>query len=309
MVLGVLKKLAGALTKTSGFFRDRFDSLLSKFKSCDNELIERIEEMLVESDVGIELAREICSELRSLNRERKIKTANEAVAFIRKQFSGILSGLDNRLAAPASPPAVIFFVGVNGSGKTTSIGKLAHKLKTSGKKPLLTACDTFRAAAVDQLEIWARRASADIVRQERGADPAAVCYDAIDKAVTKGYDYVLVDTAGRLQTKENLMRELGKLAKVVTKRLGRGPDEVLLVLDASTGQNALSQAKEFKAACSVTGIVLTKLDGTAKGGIIIAIAREFGVPVKFVGTGETIEDIDAFDRDTYLNSLFGEVRA
>lgn len=314
MIFGAVKKLAKAVAKTSGFFRSNLEKLFGVGK-VGPELLENVEGLLISSDVGAAFTSEVIEDLESRTRKQTIRTVEDAVRAIKKKFTELLGGISSELntaVAPDSNPTnlmnsltVYLFVGVNGTGKTTSIGKFAYRLKNSeNKRVMIAACDTFRAAAIEQLEIWGERAGAEVLSQKRGADPAAVCYDALDKAVSKNYDYLLIDTAGRLQTKADLMRELGKLSAVVAKKVPGAPHEVLLTIDATTGQNAVNQVREFNSFCKLSGIVLTKLDGTAKGGIIFAIAKEFGLPVKLVGTGESVDDIDIFSPEIFVNSLF-----
>lgn len=278
-------------------------NIFSGLFSVDEDFFEELEESLILSDMGMETTLEAVETLRERVKERKIKEPEEVKACLREILVEMLAvgepGLDL-----SGKPAVILMIGVNGVGKTTTIGKLANRLKAEGKKVLLCAADTFRAAAADQLEIWAKRADVPIVRQHEGADPGAVLFDALQAAKARNIDVVLCDTAGRLHNKQNLMNELAKLRKIIDRELPEAGRETLLVLDATTGQNGLIQARSFKETAGLTGIVLTKLDGTAKGGIVIAIARELGVPVKFVGVGEGIDDLKPFDPEEFVNDLF-----
>ena len=283
-------------------FRDAWFAPMS-FDSLDDDFYDRLEESLILADVGVNIATEAVNSLRNAVFSYDMKDPEQVKAELRKILLQKLSVGDAALDT-AKSPTVILVIGVNGVGKTTSIGKLAARLKGEGKKVLLCAGDTFRAAAADQLEIWANRAGVPIVRQHEGADPGAVLFDALQAAKARNIDVVLCDTAGRLHNKQNLMNELAKLRKIIDRELPEAGRETLLVLDATTGQNGLIQARSFKETAGLTGIVLTKLDGTAKGGIVIAIARELGVPVKFVGVGEGIDDLKPFDPEEFVNDLF-----
>lgn len=273
------------------------------WEKLDDAFFEDLEESLILADVGMQIATEAVNSLRNTVYSYDMKDPEQVKAELRKLLGQKLAVGDSALDT-AKSPTVILVIGVNGVGKTTSIGKLAARLKGEGKKVLLCAGDTFRAAAADQLEIWAERAGVDLVRQHEGADPGAVLFDALQAAKARGADVVLCDTAGRLHNKQNLMNELAKLRKIIDRELPDAGRETLLVLDATTGQNGLIQARTFKETAGLTGIVLTKLDGTAKGGIVIAIARELGVPVKFVGLGEGIDDLKPFDAEEFVNDLF-----
>ena len=273
------------------------------WEKLDDEFFDNLEESLILADVGVNIATEAVNSLRNAVFSYDMKDPEQVKAELRKILLQKLSVGDAALDT-AKSPTVILVIGVNGVGKTTSIGKLAHQLKSQGKRVLLCAADTFRAAAADQLEIWANRAGVPIVRQHEGADPGAVLFDALQAAKARNIDVVLCDTAGRLHNKQNLMNELAKLRKIIDRELPEAGRETLLVLDATTGQNGLIQARSFKETAGLTGIVLTKLDGTAKGGIVIAIARELGVPVKFVGVGEGIDDLKPFDPEEFVNDLF-----
>ncbi len=273
------------------------------WEKLDDEFFDNLEESLILADVGVNIAAESVQSLRNAVFSYDMKDPEQVKAELRKILLQKLSVGEAALDT-AKSPTVILVIGVNGVGKTTSIGKLANRLKGEGKKVLLCAADTFRAAAADQLEIWAKRADVPIVRQHEGADPGAVLFDALQAAKARNIDVVLCDTAGRLHNKQNLMNELAKLRKIIDRELPEAGKETLLVLDATTGQNGLIQARSFKETAGLTGIVLTKLDGTAKGGIVIAIARELGVPVKFVGVGEGIDDLKPFDPEEFVNDLF-----
>ena len=272
------------------------------WEMMDDAFFDELEESLIMADVGMEVAVSTVKELRNVVYNERLEGAEQGKAALRRILARKLE-MDNMALDISTQPSVVLFIGVNGVGKTTSIGKMAHQLRKEGKKVLLCAGDTFRAAAADQLQIWAERAGVDIVRQHEGADPGAVLFDALQAAKARGVDVVLVDTAGRLHNKQNLMNELGKLRKIIDRECPDAARETLLVLDASTGQNGLIQAKQFKETAGLTGIVLTKLDGTAKGGIVIAIARELQVPVKYVGLGEGIDDLQPFDAQAFVEAL------
>ena len=272
------------------------------WEMMDDAFFDELEESLIMADVGMEVAVSTVKELRNVVYNERLEGAEQGKAALRRILARKLE-MDNMALNISTQPSVVLFIGVNGVGKTTSIGKMAHQLRKEGKKVLLCAGDTFRAAAADQLQIWAERAGVDIVRQHEGADPGAVLFDALQAAKARGVDVVLVDTAGRLHNKQNLMNELGKLRKIIDRECPDAARETLLVLDATTGQNGLIQAKQFKETAGLTGIVLTKLDGTAKGGIVIAIARELQVPVKYVGLGEGIDDLQPFDAQAFVEAL------
>jgi len=277
-------------------------NLFSTFTEADEAFFEELEETLILADLGVETATEAVERLRETVRKEKLQDQEEVRAALRRVLVELLDVGAVELDA-STAPSVMLFIGVNGVGKTTSIGKVAHLLKLGGKRVLLCAADTFRAAAADQLEIWAQRAGCEIVRQHEGADPGAVLFDALQAARARGVDVVLCDTAGRLHNKANLMAELSKLSKIIDRECPGAARETLLVLDATTGQNGLVQAKTFKEAAGLTGIILTKLDGTAKGGIAVAIAQELGVPVKFAGVGEGIDDLRPFDSEEYAEAI------
>ena len=286
-----------------GFFdKIKKIGIFSGFSQLDDDFYDELEESLVMADMGAETTMEAVEELKDRCKARKIKDVEGAKACMREILAEYLSQEDNSMNL-SSTPAVVLIIGVNGVGKTTTIGKLAARWKREGKKVLLCAGDTFRAAAADQLTIWAERAGVDIIKQHEGADPASVVYDAMSAAKARRTDVVLVDTAGRLHNKQNLMNELNKISRVIDRECPDSSRETLLVLDATTGQNGLIQAKQFSEAAGVTGIILTKLDGTAKGGIVIAIAKELGVPVKFVGVGEGVDDLQPFDAKAFAEAL------
>ena len=289
-----------------GIFSKFKSAILSSlsFNKIDEELFEELEESLILSDVGMAVATEAVEELRKRVRKEKIETEEALKAALRDILEGYLNVGDPTIDV-STKPSVVLFIGVNGVGKTTSIGKIAHRMKSEGKKVILCAGDTFRAAAADQLEIWSQRAGVDIVRQNEGTDPGAVLFDALAAAKARNCDVVLCDTAGRLHNKQNLMNELAKMRKIIDREVPDSVCETLLVLDATTGQNGLIQARQFKETAGLTGIILTKLDGTAKGGIVVAIAQELGVPVKFVGLGEGIEDLKPFDAKEFVADMIG----
>ncbi len=293
----LLEKFKRGLKKTRQLLK--LDSFFKQHKEVDEEFYEQLEELLIKLDVGVDTALNLVEEIR----EKKFANVEEVKNFLKKRFKEILKNCKGEFQLKGKP-SVVMFVGVNGSGKTTSIGKLAYKLKKGGKKVLIVAADTFRAAATEQLKTWADRAGVDFVGDREGADPGAVLYKGLQKAFSENYDVVLVDTAGRLHTKEHLLREMQKLVKVVKKFDPSQPSEVLLVLDATIGQNSLNQAKLFASAVDVSGIVLTKLDGTAKGGAIIPICKNLKIPVKFVGVGEGIEDLEPFDPEKFVEAMF-----
>jgi fused signal recognition particle receptor len=286
-----------------GLFK-KIDQLITGRGKIDDDLFDALEEALIESDVGVHTATRIVEDLREATRRNRLSDAEEVRTHLRRELSEILSLGDTRLRTAAEPPTVYLMVGVNGTGKTTTTAKLAHRLKGQGKKVLLAAADTFRAAAIDQLEIWANRVGVEMVKHKEGADPAAVVYDAIQAARSRRMDVLIADTAGRLHTKTNLMEELKKVHRVVQRELNRPADEVLLVLDATIGQNAVNQAKSFAEALPLTGIVLAKLDGTARGGVVITVKDELGIPIKLVGTGEKPPDLDEFRADEFVAALF-----
>ena len=289
-----------------GIFSKFKSAILSSlsFNKIDEELFEELEESLILSDVGVSVASAAVEQLRNRVRKEKLETEEQLKEALREILTGYLN-VGEPVLKVDTKPSVVLFIGVNGVGKTTSIGKIAHRMKSEGKKVMLCAGDTFRAAAADQLEIWSQRAGVDIVRQHEGADPGAVLFDALAAAKARNCDVVLCDTAGRLHNKQNLMNELAKMRKIIDREAPDSDRETLLVLDATTGQNGLIQARQFKETAGLTGIILTKLDGTAKGGIVIAIAQELGVPVKFVGLGEGIDDLKPFDAAEFVADMIG----
>ena len=302
--MGFFGKISQGLKKTRDSLMNSVSSVLKGFTRIDEELFEELEEILVMGDVGANTAARICDQLREAVKENAITDPAEIRTHLRRIVAEMLEG--GQELHIATKPSVILVIGVNGVGKTTTIGKLAANLKAQGKKVILGAADTFRAAAIEQLEIWADRAQVDIVKHAQGADPAAVVFDTVSAAKARGADVVICDTAGRLHNKKNLMDELAKIGRVIDRELPDADKEILLVVDATTGQNAVNQAREFKSAAGITGIVLTKLDGTARGGVVLAIREDLQVPVKFVGVGEGIDDLQPFDPDQFAAGLFDE---
>jgi fused signal recognition particle receptor len=303
--MGLLGRIRESLSRTKQQIVERFDEIVRRAdeperrsRPVDEETVEALEELLIAADVGVAATDRILAAVRS--RARGGQSLRELV---KQEIRSVFAGVDGRITV-VHHPKVTLVVGVNGTGKTTTVGKLANLLKNEGQRPLICAADTFRAAAVEQLEIWARRAGVDMVRAREGADPAAVVFDAISAGRAKGRDPVLVDTAGRLHTRVNLMNELEKIRRIASREVPGAPQEVLLVLDATVGQNGISQAREFMGAAGVNGIVLAKLDGTAKGGVAIGIAHDLGLPIRYVGVGEQIEDLVPFDTDEYIEGLF-----
>jgi fused signal recognition particle receptor len=307
----VTEKFKEGLTKTRDNFSGKVNDLVSRYRKVDEEFFEELEEILIQADVGFDTVMELIDELKKEVKRRNIQDTKEVQAVISEKLVEIYQDGDNNLSFALNIQeddlTVILFVGVNGVGKTTTIGKLAHKFKSEGKSVLLAAGDTFRAGAIEQLEVWGERVGVDVIKQAEGSDPAAVMYDAVQSAKSRKADILICDTAGRLQNKVNLMKELEKVKRVIEREIPGAPHEVLLVLDATTGQNALIQAKTFKEATDVSGIVLTKLDGTAKGGIVIAIRNELDIPVKFVGLGEKMDDLQEFDAERYVYGLFADL--
>jgi len=303
-------RLKEGLARTRESLVGTVTRLMAGKTTIDDALLDQIEEALIAGDVGVETTGKILDAVRVRVKEERYETPDGLQRLlrdeIRRQFAGGTEPGDDPFVLPAARPRVIMVVGINGVGKTTTIGKLAHRYATAGHRVVIAAADTFRAAANEQLEIWAKRAGAEIVRQAHGADPAAVAYDAIQSAVARKADVVIVDTAGRLHTKVNLMEELRKIRRVMEKHNPEFPHEVLLVIDASTGQNGLQQARQFAAAVGVTGLVLTKLDGTARGGIVLAITKELSIPVRYIGVGERIDDLQPFDRSAFVDALFAQ---
>ena len=302
----IFSKLKEGLSKTRKGIADRVDLVLKTYKKVDEELFEEIEEILITADAGVSTTMEIIKRLRDRARERKITEAEELKGLLKEILIELLDMGQSHELNIEPGPAIILMVGVNGVGKTTSIGKIAYTLKKDGKKVLLAAGDTFRAAAIDQLEIWGKRVGLDVVKHQEGADPAAVIFDAIQSTKARKHDVLICDTAGRLHNKKNLMSELGKVVKVIDREFSEAKREILLVLDATTGQNALQQAKIFKEVTNISGIVLTKIDGTAKGGVVLAISNELNIPVKLVGVGEGLNDLQKFIPVDFVNALFGD---
>ncbi len=300
--MGFFDKLKQGLSKTKNSFEEKMNNVFSTFRKVDEELLEELEEVLIMSDVGVETSTTIINNLRNRIKRDKIEDAEGVKEALREEIKEIFDSLDNSLHLETKP-SVILVVGVNGVGKTTSIGKMANRLKQDGKQVVVAAADTFRAAAVEQLEIWAKRAGCDLVKREEGVDPASVVFDAIKITKEKNADVLICDTAGRLHNKKYLMDELIKIKKVIDKELPDASKEILMVLDATTGQNAISQVKAFKETVDITGLVLTKLDGTAKGGVVIGIANENKMPVKFIGIGEQIDDMEIFNSDDFVKAL------
>ncbi|AWI12125.1 MULTISPECIES: signal recognition particle-docking protein FtsY [Bacillaceae] len=303
----VTEKFKDGLTKTRQSFSDKMNDLVARYRKVDEDFFEELEEVLIQADVGFDTVLELVDELKMEVKRRNIQESSQVKEIIVEKLVDIYESDDEQITSlniQDNGLTVILFVGVNGVGKTTTIGKLAYKFKQEGKKVLLAAGDTFRAGAIEQLEVWGKRVGVDVIKQNEGSDPAAVMYDAIQAARSRKADILLCDTAGRLQNKVNLMKELEKVKRVIEREIPGAPHEVLLVLDATTGQNAMIQAKQFKEATDVTGIVLTKLDGTAKGGIVIAIRKELNIPVKFVGLGEKMDDLQPFDLEQYVYGLF-----
>ncbi len=305
--MGFFSKIKQGLQKTRNSIASGVNSIINSFTRIDEELFEELEELLVMSDIGVTTANEICDMLRKKIKENGITDPSEIKALMKEIIAEML-GADEGLILNTKP-SVILVIGVNGVGKTTTIGKLSAQLKKQGKNVVLGAADTFRAAAIDQLAIWADRAGVSMVKSVEGTDPASVVFDTIASAKAKGADVIICDTAGRLHNKKNLMDELAKIYRVISRELPDASLETLLVLDAATGQNAVNQAREFKTTCNITGIVLTKLDGTAKGGIIIPIKNVLNIPVKYVGVGEQIDDLQPFDAKEFVNGIFDDGEA
>jgi len=300
----LLERLKSGVEKTRAGLVTRLEDALAGRKEIDADLLDELEYALVSADIGIKTTTEILERIRQQVDRKMVGDASELRGLIRQHLLEILQATERPLRHVDQPPAVVMVVGVNGAGKTTSIGKLASRYKAEGRSVLLCAADTFRAAAIEQLEIWGERTSTEVIRQKPGADPSAVLFDALHAARARNVDYVIVDTAGRLQTKANLMAELEKMSRTASRVIPGAPHEVLLVLDATTGQNGLEQARRFTETSGVTGIVLAKLDGTAKGGVVIAIARELNLPIRYVGIGEKIDDLVPFDPEKFIASLF-----
>mgnify|MGYP001073172675 CR=1 FL=1 len=301
--MGFFDKLKNGLSKTKNSFDEKINNVFSNFRKVDEELLDELEEALIMSDVGVETSTKIISNLRNRIKKEKIENEEDVRNALREEIVNILNEVDNGLKLNTHP-SVILVVGVNGVGKTTSIGKIANRLKKDGKKVVVAAADTFRAAAVEQVEIWAKRSGSKIVKRDEGTDPASVVFEAIQELKKDNADVLICDTAGRLHNKKNLMNELAKINRVIDRELPEASRENLLVLDATTGQNAILQAKEFSNAANITGLILNKLDGTAKGGIVISIKHELGIPVKFIGVGEHIDDMQPFKAEEFIDALF-----
>lgn len=306
--MGIFTKTVSYLKEHLGKTRTRIASSLSSVltlgRNIDDDLLEQLEETLISDDIGVETTTQLIEDLREAYKKGRIKKTDDILPFLKEHMKGYWPEQDRQLHKAETGPTVILVAGINGSGKTTSIAKLAYILNKAGNQVIVAACDTFRAAAVEQLTIWAERISVQIIKHKSGADPGAVAFDACQAAVARNADYLILDTAGRLHTQKHLMEELSKIRNVITKQIPDAPHEVILVIDSTTGQNAIMQAKMFTAAINVTGIFLAKLDGTARGGIVIAIKDMLDIPVKFVGLGETPEDIAEFDPEEFVEALF-----
>ncbi|MGX8797940.1 signal recognition particle-docking protein FtsY [Fusibacter sp. JL298sf-3] len=304
MAFGFLSKLKEGLDKTRKGITDKIDDLFSNYGEIDDDLFDELEEILIMADVGMTTTMDLIERLRAALKERKIKDSSQVKDVLKDVIEEMLLENNAEPFAVNKTPTIIMVIGVNGVGKTTSIGKIAHRLKNEGKSVLIAAGDTFRAAAIDQLKIWGDRSGVPVIHQSEGSDPAAVIYDAVQSAKAKNVDVLICDTAGRLHNKVNLMNELAKVFRVIEREYGEAHKEVLLVLDATTGQNAIQQAKVFNEAAEISGIVLTKLDGTAKGGVVMAINSELQIPVKLIGVGEGMEDLQPFDAREFVSALF-----
>ena len=302
--MGLFSKISQGLKKTRDSFAGAVNSVISSFTKIDDELFEELEETLILADTGVNTANAICEELKKRVKSERVTDLNEIHGMLQQVIVDMMSA-DNTIKTNTKP-SMILVIGVNGVGKTTSIGKIANMYKNQGKSVILGAADTFRAAAAEQLTIWANRAEVPIIKHHEGADPSAVVYDTIAAAKSKGSDVIICDTAGRLHNKKNLMDELSKMSRIIDRELPDADKEVLLVLDATTGQNAVNQAREFKQAAGITGIILTKLDGTARGGVVLAINQELGIPVKLIGVGEQIDDLQDFSPEDFAKALFSE---
>ena len=305
--MGLFSKIKEGLKKTRNAVMGQIDSMLKSFTKIDEELFEELEELLVMGDVGVPTAEKICDELRVRVKQNGVTDPAEINGMLEGIITEMLSG--GETLDISTQPSIILVIGVNGVGKTTTIGKLAKQLSDSGKRVILAAADTFRAAAIDQLDIWAQRSGCEIIKQNEGCDPAAVIFDAIAAAKARGADVIICDTAGRLHNKKHLMDELAKINRVIDRELPDAAKEKLLVLDATTGQNAVNQAEQFREATGITGIVLTKLDGTAKGGVVLAIREGLGIPVKYIGVGEQIDDLQPFVAEDFAKALFAQNEA
>jgi len=300
----LLDRLKAGIQKTRSGLMEKLEDVVSGPKEIDAEVLEELEYALITADIGANTTAEILERIRQRVERHQLADSTEIKGLIREHLLEILEATERPLPQVAQPPAVIFVVGVNGAGKTTSIGKLTRRFQSEGRSVLLCAADTFRAAAIEQLEVWAQRTGAELIKQQTGADPSAVAFDAVQAAKARKVDYVIIDTAGRLHTKTNLMAELEKMRRTVSRVIPDAPHEVLLVIEATTGQNGLEQARKFTETSAVTGIILTKLDGTAKGGVVVAISRELNLPIRYVGVGEQLDDLLPFDPTLFVASLF-----
>ncbi len=298
------EKLQQGIRKTREGLTNKLEDLFAGKKEIDADLLDELEYVLISADIGVRTVNEILDSVRQKLDRKQLKEIDELRTVIREHLLEVLRRPERPLPQVKQPPAVVLVIGVNGAGKTTSIGKLAARYKSEGHSVLLAAADTFRAAAIEQLEVWGRRTGCDVIRQKQGADPSAVVYDAIQAAIARKMDYVIVDTAGRLHTKDNLMAELEKITRTTRKLIPDAPHDVLLVLDGTTGQNGLEQAKRFTETAGATGIILTKLDGTAKGGVVVPIARELNLPIRYIGVGEKADDLLPFDATEFIHSIF-----
>jgi fused signal recognition particle receptor len=300
----LLERLKAGIQKTRSGLVDRLEDVLAGKKEIDADLLEELEYALITADIGVRTVEDVLERIRQRVDRKMAGDASEVRNLIREHLLEVLQASETPLHTIAKPPAVVMVVGVNGAGKTTTIGKLANRFLGEGRQVLLCAADTFRAAAIEQLEVWAQRAGVEMIRQKTGADPSAVVFDSLQAAKARGVDYVIIDTAGRLHTKENLMAELEKMRRTTQRVIPGAPHEVWLVLDATTGQNGLEQARKFTESAGVTGIILTKLDGTAKGGVVVAIARELNLPIRYIGVGEKLDDLLPFEPEKFIASLF-----
>lgn len=305
--LGFFKKLQNSLSKTRKNITGKIESLVKSSKKLDDEFWDEMEEILIQADCGVKVAIELVENMRATAKKNKIDDPSKVMGLLQAEVVRLLGTESTPLNIPDNETAVILVVGVNGAGKTTSIAKLAHRFKNENRRVLISAADTFRAAAIDQLQIWADRTGVELIRHQEGSDPGAVVFDSLNAARARNADILLIDTAGRLQNKTNLMKEIGKVRKVIEREIPTAPHEVLLVLDATTGQNAISQARIFEEATGVTGVILTKLDGTAKGGIVLAVSKEMEIPVKLVGIGEGLDDLRDFSPQVFAQALFEEI--
>ena len=299
--MGFFSKIAEGLKKTKNSLSSALDGMLSVFTKIDDELFEELEEILIMSDISVSTAERICTELRAKVKAARTENPEDIKGMLREIITGMLA--DGKSIKTDTKPSIIVMIGVNGAGKTTTIGKMALRYKKEGKSVILGAADTFRAAAIEQLEVWSERAGVPMIKQKEGSDPAAVVFDTISAAKARGCDLIICDTAGRLHNKKGLMDELNKISRIIDRELPDADRETLLVIDATTGQNAMNQAKEFAAAAGITGIVLTKLDGTAKGGMVLSIKEELGIPVKMVGVGEGIDDLIPFSAEEFADGI------